>query len=160
MEPLNKKERTAFIIKFSASFVVGILIIMIPFYFLIQLPEFENEIMTKDYRNMQEQMKFQKEHFAVDIEMAKQISAKYDLPNQDIDRVNIDLVTLLSEMEKPYLNDTTWSGKMYRNIVKSYSDFKKAKNDVLQKDKEVKECKQNLEKAKADANKNKDTMGG
>jgi len=119
-----------------------------PILFLIQLPEFENEIMTKDYRNMQEQMKFQKEHFAVDIEMAKQISAKYDLPNQDIDRVNIRSRTLLSEMEKPYLNDTTWSGKMYRNIVKSYSDFKKSKkNDVLQKDKEVKECKQNLEKS-------------
>lgn len=160
MEPLNKKERTTFIIKFSASFVIGILIILIPFYFMIRLPEFEHDIMTKDFKNLQEQMKYQKEHFAVEIESAKQISDKYDLPNQDIDKLNADLGFLLSEMEKPFLKDTTWSGRMYNNIVKSYMDLKKAKNDVVKGEKNLKDCKQDLEKAKADANKNKDTMGG
>lgn len=160
MEPLNKKERTKVIIKFSASFIIGILIILIPFYFLLRLPVYENTIMTEDYKNMQKQMKYQKEYFAVQTESVRKIFEKYDLPNQDVDKLNADLGNLLSEMEKPYTNDTTWNGKMYQNIVKSFIDLKKAKNDKIKSDKELKDCKQDLDKAKEEAKKGKDTMGG
>jgi hypothetical protein len=160
MEPLNKKERTSFIIKFSASFIIGILIVLIPFYFILRLPVYENAIMTKDFRNMQIQMKYQKDVFAIQIDSVKSMVNKYDLPNQDIDKLNADLGILLSEMEKPFVNDTTWSGRMYKNIVKSFIDLKKAKNDKIKSENELKDCKLDLEKAKEEAEKNKDTMGG
>jgi len=160
MDPLNKKERTNFFIKFSFAFLIGILIIMIPFYFLIQLPEIENDLMNKDYKKIQEQVKYQKEVFAVDVESASRLIEKYDAPNQDIDKLNADLGLLISRMEESYANDTTWSGKMYQNIVKSYIALKKAKNDVLKGNKDLNDCKKDLEKAKADAGKGKDTMGG
>jgi hypothetical protein len=160
MDPLNKKERTKFILRFSASFIIGILIIMIPFYFLIRLPASVNANMSEDYINIQKQFKYQKDFFAIQTESARKIFAKYDVPNQDIDKLNADLGNLLSEMEKPFSNDTTWSGKMYQNIVKSFIDLKKAKNDILKSDKDLKDCKGDLDKAKEDAKKNKDTMGG
>jgi hypothetical protein len=160
MEPLNKKERTKFFIKFSFAFLIGILIIMVPFYFLLSLPEFENDVMTKDYKKIQERIKFQKEVFAVDVESARAIFDKYDVPNQDIDKLNADLGLLISRMEESYANDTTWSGIMYQHIVKSFIDLKKAKNDILKGNKDLDDCKKDLEKAKADASKGKDTMGG
>lgn len=160
MKPLNKKERTNFILKFSASFVVGILIILVPFYFLLRLPEYENVIMTKEYKDMQSQMRYQKEHFAVQVDSARHITDKYDLPNQDIDKLNADLGNLLSEMENPFITDTSWTGIMYKNIVKSFIDLKKAKNAVIKSEQDLKDCKKDLEKAKEEADKSKDTMGG
>jgi hypothetical protein len=160
MEPLNKKERTKFLIKFSFAFLIGILIIMIPFYFLIQLPEIENDLMNKDYKKIQERVKFQKETFAVDVASARTIFDKYDVPNQDIDKLNADLGLLISRMEESYANDTTWSGRMYQDVVKSFIDLKKAKNDMIKGNKDLNDCKKDLEKAKADASKGKDTMGG
>lgn len=160
MEPLNKKERTSFLLKFLVTFIIGILIVLIPFYFLLRLPEFENDIMTKDFRNMQEQMKYQKDVFAVQVDAAMSLVNKYDIPNQDIDKLNADLGLLISEMEKPFVSDTTWSGKMYNNVVKSFIDLKKAKNDKMRSQIELMECKKDLEKAKEEAEKNKDTMGG
>jgi hypothetical protein len=161
MEPLNKKERTGFIFKFSAVFIIGILIVLIPFYFTLRLPVYENAIMTEDFKNIQTQMKYQKDVFAAQIDSVSRIVSKYDLPNQDLDKLNADLGILLSEMEKPFVNDTSWSGRMYKNIVKSFIDLKKAKNDKIKSENEMKDCKQELEKAKeAAADKNKDTMGG
>ncbi len=160
MEPLNKKERTSFLLKFSAAFIIGILIVLIPFYFILSWPEIENDIMTKDFRNMQIQMKYQKDVFAVQIDSVMMIVNKYDIANQDVDKLNADLGNLLSEMEKPFVNDTSWSGRMYKNIVKSFIDLKKAKNDKIKSENELKDCKQDLEKAKEAADKSKDTMGG
>jgi len=159
MEPLNKKERTGFFIKFLAAFVLGILIILIPFYFLLRLPKIEDRLKNEDYRNMQAQMRYQREFFSVQIDSVKRMIDKIGLPNQDIDKLNADIGMLLSGLEKPFVNDTTWSGRMYKNVVKSYIDLKKAKNDLVKSDKDLKDCKGDLEKAKADA-KNKDTMGG
>jgi len=160
MEPLNKKERTRFFIKFLFAFIIGILIIIVPFYFLFDWPEFENDVMTKDYKKIQERVKFQKEVFAIDVASARAIIEKYEVPNQDIDKLNADLGNLISRMEESYASDTTWSGIMYQHIVKSFIDLKKAKNDIIKASKDLNDCKKDLEKAKQDASKGKDSMGG
>jgi hypothetical protein len=160
MEPLNKKERVKFIVKFSAAFIAGILIVLIPFYYILRLPAYEDAIKTEDFRNMQKQITYQKDVFAVQIDSAMKLVTKYDLPGQDIDKLNADLGVLLSEMEKPFVNDTAWSSRMYSAIVKSFIDLKKAKNDKIKCENELKDCKTDLEKAKEEASKTKDTMGG
>jgi hypothetical protein len=162
MEPLNKKERSLFILKFTAAFAGGIIILLIPFYFILRMPSDENSIRAEDFNSIQKQIKFQEDVFAAKIDTARIIVQKYDLPGQDIDKLNADLGLLLSEMENTYQDKDTpaWIKKMYDDIVKSFIDLKKAKNDKIRSDNDLKECKQDLEKAKEEASKNKDTMGG
>jgi hypothetical protein len=160
MEPLNKKERTRVITQFTLAFIAGMLIILIPFWFFLRLPEYEHDIMAKDYREVQKQMKFQKEVFAAQVDTLTHAMARYDMPNQDIDKLNAYVGKMLSDMEQPFMNDTTWSARMYRDIVKAYDDLKKSRNLLLQSQKDLKECKEDLDKAKEEAKKNKDTMGG
>lgn len=158
MEPLNKKERTNFIIKFSASFIAGILIILIPFYFILRLPVYENAILTKDVQSMQKLMMNQKNVFTVQIDSVKRMVNRYDLVNQDIDKLNAEMGSYLNKMEEPYTSDTSWSGKMYKNIIQLFFDLKKAKNDKNKIEKDLKDCSKELEKAKEEATKSKDTM--
>jgi hypothetical protein len=158
MEPLNKKERTNLIIKFSAAFILGILIILIPFYFMLRLPVYENDILNKDFRNMQEQMKYQKEVFSSQVDSVKRMVIRYDIASQDIDKLNAEMATYLNLMEEPFNKDTVWTARMYRNIVQLFLDLKKAKTDKIRSEAEMKDCKKDLEKAKAEAAKGKDTM--
>ena len=158
MEPLNKKERTGFIFKFSAVFIIGILIVLIPFYFTLRLPEYENAIMTKDCMEMKKHLDNERTVFAIQIDSLKRMLNKYDLPNQDIEILNAQLATVLNKMQEPYINDTSWSGRMYKNIVTSFIELKKAKNDKIKSENELKNCKQELDKAKEEAKKSKDTM--
>jgi hypothetical protein len=158
MEPLNKKERTNLIIKFSAAFIIGILVIMIPFYFMLRLPVYENDIMTKDFRNMQEQMKYQKQVFSFQVDSVKRMVIRYDIATQDIDKLNAEMANYLNLMEEPFNNDTVWTGRMYKNIVQLFLDLKKAKTDKIKAEADMKDCKKDLEKAKEEAAKGKDTM--
>jgi hypothetical protein len=158
MEPLNKKERTGFIFKFSAVFIIGILIVLIPFYFTLRLPDYENAILTKDVMKMQELMRIQKEVFAVQIDSVKRMVNRYNYPLQDFEKLNDQMASHLNKMEEPYINDTTWNARMYKNIIELFFDLKNAKKDKIKSDNELKDCKKDLEKAKEEAAKGKDTM--
>lgn len=160
MEPLNKKERIRFIVKFTAAFIAGILILLIPFYFILRLPVYEGEIRAEDCRNMQKIFTYQQEIIAARLDSANRLVLRYDIPNQDIDKLNADLGLLLSEMEQSFANDTAWTGRMYNNIVKAFIEVKKAKTEKIKCENELKETQQDLEKAKEEASKTKDTMGG
>ena len=129
MDPLNKKERTSVFIKFLVFFLVGIIIVLIPFYFIIQLPEKENRLLTEEYENLEEQLKFQKEYFAVQMDSVKSMLDKFEF-SEDVDFLNAELGSLLSEMNKSIVSDTSWRARMYQNIVQTYLDLKKAHNLV------------------------------
>jgi len=158
MEPLNKKERTNLIIKFSAAFIIGILIILIPFYFMLRLPVYENDIWSKDYRNMQEQIKYQKQVFSFQVDSVKRMVNRYDRAGQDMNMLNAEMANYLTLMEEPFINDTVWTARMYKNIVQLFLDLKNAKADKIRAEAEMKDCKKDLEKAKEEAAKGKDTM--
>jgi hypothetical protein len=83
---------------------------------------------------------------------------RYDLAAQDIDKLNAEMGSYLNKMEEPYISDTTWSGKMYKNIIGLFFELKKAKNDKIKGEKDLKDCAKELEKAKEEATKSKDTM--
>lgn len=148
MEPLNRKDRNGFIVKFSAAFLAGILIVLIPFYFIFRMPVYENTLMTKDFKDMQLLMKYQKDVFAVQIDSIADMMGKYNIPGQEIDKLNADLGGLLSRTERPFVNDTSWSGRMYKTIVNTYIELKKTKNDKLNSDKYLQESQEELEKTK------------
>jgi hypothetical protein len=160
MEPLNKKDRTGFIIKFSASFLVGILIIMIPFYFLLELPKYEHSNLSKNLTVLERQMNYQRDTLAIQIDSLKRLVNRLDLPNPQVGLIDGEIGQYISKIQLPFINDTSWAGGMYRNIVKSYIDLKDAKMARFKLEKDLNDCKKELEKAAKDAAKPVDPMGG
>ena len=160
MEPLNKKERTGFIFKFSASFILGILIVLIPFYFLIQMPKYEHSNLSKNLSELQLQMIYQKDTFAVQIDSVKRMINKFDVPNPDVGLIDGEIGLYISKIQLHFINDTSWTGRMYKNVVKSYIDLKDAKIGKLKFEKNLNDCKLELEKAEKAASKPVDPMGG
>ena len=152
MEPLNKKERTSFILKFTAFFIIGILVVLIPFYFIFRMPAYENSLLTKDLKEMQGLMKKQRDVYAVAIDSITATFARYDLAD-DINRGQLSLLLdkQIFGLQEPFRNDTTWSGRMYNNIANSFLDLKKTKNDIIQSDNDLKDCQQELERLKEEA---------
>jgi hypothetical protein len=152
MEPLNKKERTSFIFKFTAFFILGILVVLIPFYFIFRMPSYENSLLTKDLKEMQGLMKKQKDVYAVAIDSITATFARYDLAN-DLNRGQLSLLLdkQIFSLQEPFRNDTSWSGRMYNNIANSFLDLKKTKNDKIQSDNALQLSQQDLIKTKEDA---------
>ncbi len=153
MEPLNKKERSGTFIKFLILFIFGILIVLIPFYFLIRLPEKQQTIITKDYNSLEGQLKFQKETFSVQMDSARSMLDRYSKPGIDVDKLNADLGFLLSNMEKSIASDTSWTNHMYMNIINSYLELKKSRNSSLSSTDEVQKLKDQLAEAQQDLDK-------
>ncbi len=160
MEPLNKKERSGFIFKFSAAFIVGILIIMIPFYFLIQLPKYEHSNLSKNLTELEKQIYYQRDTLAIQIDSLKRMVNKLDLPNPQVGLIDGEIGQYISKIQLNFINDTSWTGRMYKNIVKSYIDLENAKMSRLKLENDLKECKNDLEKAEKAAAKQVDPMGG
>lgn len=148
MDPLNKRERTETFLKFLGVFILGILIVLIPFYFIIRLPERENKLMNEKFRNLEEQLKFQKIYFAVRMDSVKNMLDDFDSPGIDIDKLNADIGFVLSDMGKSIVADTSWKAGLYKNVIQTYLDLKKAKNSILETRDNLKECQKNLKNAR------------
>lgn len=152
MEPLNKKERTSFIFKFTAFFILGILVVLIPFYFIFRMPAYENSLLTKDLKEMQGLMKKQRDVYAVAIDSIAATFGRYDVAD-DINRGQLSLLLdkQIFNLQEPFRNDTSWSGRMYNNIANSFLDLKKAKNDIIEINNALQLSQQDLIKTKEDA---------
>ena len=160
MEPLNKKERKGFIFKFSASFIIGILMVMIPFYFLIQLPKYEHSNLSKNLTELEQQIYYQRDTLAIQIDSLKRLVNKFDLPNPQVGLIDGEIGQYISKIQLHFINDTSWTGRMYKNIVKSYIDLKDAKMAKIKLEQDLNDCKKDLEKAEKAAAKPVDPMGG
>ena len=148
MEPQNKKVRRNVFLKFFALFITGILLVTIPFYFTISLPDRENKDTAEELQTLQEQVNFQRDYFAVRMDSVKGLLDSYDSKSVDIDMLNADIGFLLSEMEKSFAADTSWRHGMYKNVVQSYLSIKKTKNTLKDANEDLSDCQDTLKKAK------------
>jgi uncharacterized membrane-anchored protein YhcB (DUF1043 family) len=153
MEPLNKNERNKGTLRFLLLFIIGILIVLIPFYFLIRLPEKEQQVNSDQLNTMQGQLDFQRD-FTVKMDSVMNLMNKYPLPDVDIDKLNADIGLILSEMEKSIGSEDNTSTGLYRSAIKVLIELKKARNtniknavDLSKIQKDLDECKKELEKA-------------
>ena len=153
MEPLNKKTRTGMFFKFLALFIIGILIVLVPFYFLIRLPQKQETITTNEYNTLDKQLKFQKDVFSIQMDSARSMLERFNKPGIDIDKLNADLGFLLSTMEKSIESDTSWANHMYRNILSTYLDLKKSRNSTISSGGEVEKLREQLADAQAELDK-------
>ena len=150
MKPLNKKERTNLLMKFAGIFILGVLIILIPFYFILRLPGIESGMQSEELRKLEEILKIQKEYYASKIESLETLFSKFNLPNEDLDKLNADIGFILSDIEHKIGADTTWRAKMNRRILNTYLDLKKTKNDHYNLNSELVDCNKELEKCGKD----------
>ena len=154
MEPLNKNERNKSTLKFLGLFIAGILIVLIPFYFLIKLPEKQQQVNSDQLNSLQGQLNFQKE-FTVRMDSAMHLMDKYAMPDVDIDKLNADIGVILSEMDKSIGTAKNSSTGMYKNMLNVLTELKKARSsgiknsaDLAKALKDLAECQKELEKAK------------
>ena len=148
MEPQNKKERSTIFRRFLIVFVVGILLIMIPFYFTIKLPERETKQTSEELQKLQEQVDFQKDFFAVRIDSVKQLFDGYDTKNVDVDKLNADIGFILSEMENSIAADTSCMNSMNEDIIQTFLDLKRCENSLKEVSQELARCKRSLTSTK------------
>jgi hypothetical protein len=155
MEPLNKSERKKSTLRFLLLFIIGILIVLIPFFFLIRLPEKEQQVNSDQLNTMQGQLDFQRD-FTIRMDTVMSMMNKYPLPEVDIDKLNADIGLILSEMEKSIGTEDNSSTGLYRSAIKVLIELKKARNtnlknavDLSKMKKELDECMKELEKAKS-----------
>ncbi len=153
MEPLNKSERSQGTMKFLALFIAGILIVLIPFYFLIRLPEKEQQVSSDQLNSLQGQLNFQKE-FTIRMDTVMSLMDKYTRPEVDIDKLNADIGLILSEMDKSIGTENNSSTGMYRTVINVLTELKKARNanlkcaaDLAKAQKDLAETQKELEKA-------------
>ncbi len=147
MEPQNNKERKIVIRRFIAMFAAGVLLVTIPLYFTIRLPERENKQASEDLQNLQEQVNFQKDYFAVRVDSVKHLLDSYDSKNVDIDKLNADIGFILSEMENSIAADTSWVFAMNKTIIQTLLDLKKTRNSLLETSKELSQCRSSLNRS-------------
>jgi len=167
MKPLNKKDRTNAFLKFLAIFILGMLIILIPFYFLIRLPEKVEEVKTEELTGFEEQIEFQRDYFAVQMDSVRTLLGMFKNPGIDFDRLSANIGILLAEMEAKIATDDSWRGKMNKNIIETYSDLKLSKasgidvtDDLSDLEEEIEKLKEKLEECKDDLAEAKAGGGG
>ncbi|MCK5279919.1 MAG: hypothetical protein KAK04_15295 [Cyclobacteriaceae bacterium] len=158
MEPQNKNKRRKVFLRFLALFIIGILLVTIPLYFTIRLPQQENKLTSEELHTLQEQVIFQRDYFAARMDSVKNLLDSYDSKDVDIDMLNADIGFLLSEMEKSFAEDTSWRKYMYENIVQSYLGIKKTKNSLIDVNEELSNCENNLKTAQSKPQKPKTTV--
>lgn len=156
MEPLNKSERKLGTWKFLGLFIGGILIVLIPFYFLIRLPAQEQQVNNGQITNMKGQLDFQKE-FAVKMDSVMKMMEKYTLPDteNDNDKLRFDIGSILSDMGKLKGTESNGGTNIYASMLKVLlllktereTNFKNTESmDKLRE--EIADTKKELEKAK------------
>jgi hypothetical protein len=153
MEPLNKQERSKGTMRFLALFIAGILIVLIPFYFLIRLPDKEQQVSSDQLNSLQGQLNFQKE-FTIRMDSAMSLMDRYSQPETDIDKLNADIGAILSEMDKSIPSDNNSTG-LYKSATKALTELKKARSANLKNSaelakalKDLADSQKELEKAK------------
>lgn len=172
MDPLNKKERNKKLFQFLAIFIAGILITLIPFYFIVRLPAKEKAVKNEEFSSLEGQLKFQKDYFSVMIDSATRLIARFDQPGIDIDKLNPAIGDVLNDMEKSIGTSDSWSTTMYKQIIDLLGQMKKARNDQIKSkldmaransdladcQKELEKCTKNLKEAEGGGKKSKDSL--
>ncbi|MFO7617572.1 MAG: type VI secretion system TssO [Bacteroidales bacterium] len=153
MEPLNKKERTSGTLKFLALFIAGILIVMIPFFFLVRLPEKTQQVSSDELNSLQGQLAFQRE-FAVLMDSAIRMMERYDQAGVDTDILNASVGNLLNDINLKAASVGKEDARLYNSAFNALTELKKVKTtnlknkaDLAKALKELEECQADLKKA-------------
>ncbi len=147
MKPENTKERKSLFIKLLIFYIIGVVIVIIPVYMTIRQPGIQNQQTSEELNMINEQIAFQRDYVAVQMDSVKGLLDNFETKVTDKDKLNADIGLLLSEMEKAVSKDTTWRLPMNNNIISTYLELKKLHNKVIELSDELSETQKDLAKS-------------
>jgi len=130
MKALNKKERNSAIIKFSLWLLVCVIIVSVPVILTAFIKTEQKNVEAEENKNLVEEINFEREFFAGQIQKIMGLMQNRDSKKTDIDSFNAELISIISDIKKQTDTIQNWRGDMYRNVV-SISEYLVAANKVM-----------------------------
>jgi hypothetical protein len=123
MEPLNKQERTEAFVKVLALFLLAVILIAIPMYYVFRLPCIVSNEKDELLRKVEKMKKFETQ-FLIETDSAKYIFNHFEQEKNELDRSKwrLQYPSISLDMEKLSRNtfDDTLKSRLYANVVFSF----------------------------------------
>jgi hypothetical protein len=134
MKPLNQKERSKAYQKVVGLFVLCFALAMVLGFTTLNVNKLTDTKTKSDLQRLQSQLKFQQEVFSPNVDQVTKTLAKvpvYREEGENIEVLNSNIASVLSQTMKEVKDDESWESAMYRNILKVYSDLQLSYKDQL-----------------------------
>lgn len=162
MKAKNRKARRSSFLKFFLLFIVTVLIIVVALFFDFKtLPFKENEVLRTRAVQIEKENQFQ-EGFSEDLKGLRGMIDSLDIPGQNRAFLNSMLSAQIVKLqEKIPVKDSTYRYDMYNNIIWSFAEIQKLKEQVSSYsdvEKRISEYKEELDKCRDQLNEEKRTV--
>lgn len=162
MKAKNRKARRSSFLKFFLLFIVTVLIIVVALFFDFKIMPFkENKVLRAEAVQIEKEVKFQ-EGFSEDIKKLKGMVDSLDIPGQNRAFLNSMLSAQIVKLqEKIPVKDSTYRYDMYNNIIWSFAEIQKLKEQVdsySDVEERISEYKEELEKCRDDLQESERTV--
>jgi chromosome segregation ATPase len=134
MKPLNQKERSKAYQKVVGLFVLCFALAMVLGFTTLNTNKLTDSKTKSDLQRLQDQLKFQQEIFAPNVDQVTKTLAKvpvYREEGENIEVLNSNIASVLSQTIKEVKEDESWESLMYKNVLKVYSDLQLSYKDQL-----------------------------
>lgn len=139
MDPLNKQERSEAIIKVLVYYIIAVVLIGVPMYFIFSLPETESVWNEKEFRELTQQMEgsktFEKDFLAkTDSAISLFEAFKSEKDEMVQNKIQLRYSDITNQMEdnlKELKNDTI-RANLYDNIIYTFNNMFTAWMDLYQ----------------------------
>ena len=129
MKPLNKKERNKAFFKVVGLFLISFVIAVFLAFTTMQTPRLSENKSRREAEKLRKNLKFQEDVFAPNVAKASGLLPKIPTSGEqgeNIEVLNQDIGSLLSNTKNQVVEDETWESKMYNNVIKAFSDLQLA----------------------------------
>lgn len=162
MKAKNRKARRNSFLKFFLLFIVTVLIIVVALFFDFKIMPFkENKVLREQAAQIEKEIQFQ-EGFSEDIKMLKGMVDSLDIPGQNRAFMNSMLSAQIVKLqEKIPVKDSTYRYDMYNNIIWSFAEIQKLKEQVASYadvEERISQYKEELEKCRDELSEEKRTV--
>ncbi|MGB0948934.1 MAG: type VI secretion system TssO [Marinirhabdus sp.] len=162
MKAKNQKARRSSFLKFLLLFVVTLLIVVTAFFFDFKIMPFkENKVLRAQAAKVEKEIQFQ-EGFSKDIVTLKGMVDSLDIPGQNRAFLNSMLSAQIVKLqEKIPIKDSTYRYDMYNNIIWSFAEIQKLKEQLdsyKEVEERITEYKNELDKCRQELNEEKRTV--
>lgn len=162
MKAKNTKARRSSFLKFLLLFVLTVSIIVVAFYFDFKVMPFkENKVLRTHVTQVEKEVRFQ-EGFSEDIKTLRGMVDSLDIPGQNRAFLNSMLSAQIVKLqEKIPVKDSTYRYEMYNNIIWSFAEIQKLKDQLSSYsdvEERINEYKEALDKTRSELNEEKRTV--
>lgn len=162
MKAKNSKARRSSFLKFLLLFILTVSIIVVAFYFDFKVMPFkENKVLRTQVSLVEKEVRFQ-EDFSQDIKTLRGMVDSLDIPGQNRAFLNSMLSAQIVRLkEKIPVRDSTYRYEMYNNIIWSFAEIQKLKDQLSSYsdvEERINEYKEALDKTRMELNEEKRTV--